>query len=53
MKGKGFFTAVLRHRRRVLAGYARAAGVWAVLSLLGLVNHGINDHFSPPSLLHS
>ena len=49
MKGKGFFTAVLRHRRRVLAGYAVAAVLCAVLSLLVSVNYDINDYLPPES----
>ena len=47
MNGKGFFAAVIRHRRRVLAGYAAAAVLCALLSLLVSVNYDINDYLPP------
>lgn len=47
MNGKGFFAAVIRHRRRVLAGYAVAAVLCALLSLLVSVNYDINDYLPP------
>ena len=47
MNGKGFFAAVDRRRRRVLAGYAAAAVLCALLSLLVSVNYDINDYLPP------
>ena len=47
MNGKGFFAAVVRRRRRVLAGYAVAAVLCALLSLLVSVNYDINDYLPP------
>ena len=41
---KGFFSAIVRHPRRVLAGYAAAAALCALLSLLVAVNYDINDY---------
>ena len=47
MNGKGFFAAVIRYRRRVLALYAAAAVLCALLSLLVSVNYDINDYLPP------
>ena len=46
---KGFFSAIVRHPRRVLAGYAAAAALCALLSLLVAVNYDINDYLPPES----
>ena len=47
MNGKGFFAAVVRRRRRVLALYVAAAVLCALLSLLVSVNYDINDYLPP------
>ena len=44
MKGKGFFAAVVRHRKRVLALYILASVLCALLWLLVSVNYDINDY---------
>ena len=47
MSRKRFFAAVVRRRRPVLAGYAAAAVLCALLSLLVSVNYDINDYLPP------
>ena len=49
MNGKGFFAAVVRRRRRVLAVYAAATVLCALLSLFVSVNYDINDYLPPAS----
>ena len=49
MKGKGFFAAVVRHRKRVLALYILASVLCALLWLLVSVNYDINDYLPPSS----
>ena len=49
MNGKGFFAAVVRRRKRVLACYAAAAALCAALTLLVRVNYDINDYLPPAS----
>ena len=49
MNGKGFFAAVVRRRRRVLAIYAAATVLCALLSLFVSVNYDINDYLPPAS----
>ena len=49
MKGTGFFAAVVRRRKQVLAGYAIASVLCAVLWMLVSVNYDINDYLPPTS----